>query len=232
MMTWDQIKAIQRARRAGAPLGDIAVMKFAMLHDPSPAQEAALRGAGEPCLDTDLASLRALPDGTLGREYARHLDDNGLAPLAVSPEVRRRYADRPYALRFTTTHDLMHTATGFPTTPAGEIGLFAFMIGQGFAGGSLWRLWSSAAIYVLFMPLHARGVIHNARLGLAMGRRAKDLLAAPLQDWLAEPLAVVRRRLGVPEPAQAGILPGHASWLYAKLLPKPMLPKPAEAAAT
>ncbi|MFY0542026.1 hypothetical protein [Nannocystis pusilla] len=60
--------------------------------------------------------------------------------------------------------------TGFPTTPAGEIGVFAFMIGQGF-GSSSAILWSSAVIYSLLMPLHVPGCGTTSASGCAWRRR-------------------------------------------------------------
>jgi len=230
MVSWKAIRELFRARRAGASLGDLAVMKFAMLAGPSADHDARLRSRGLGALDIDITALRALPDATVGREYARFLDERGLSPLAISPEMKERFADNPYALRYTTTHDLFHLLTGFPTTPAGEMGLFAFMIAQGFAGGSRSRLWFSAGSYLLFMPLHTPGLLRNVRLGLSMGEKARPLLEEPLEAYLTEPLDVVRRRLELPDPATAGIAPGHESLLSRWLLPNPA-PKPAASSA-
>ena len=76
--------------------------------------------------EQNLSVLRALPAGTLGREYARFLDANGIEPLVISPAVKESFRDNPYALRYTTTHDLHHVLTGFDTGLAGEAGVFAF----------------------------------------------------------------------------------------------------------
>ncbi|UQA55331.1 Coq4 family protein [Polyangium aurulentum] len=224
MPTWRQTLEMIRASRAGMPLGDLAVMKFDMLWHPPQEQQDRLRSHSNPCLDIDMNALRALPDGTVGREYARHLDENGLKQLTVSPAMKERYADKPYALRYTTTHDLFHVLTGFSTMPAGEIGLYAFMIAQGFADGSRQRLWSSAAAYIAFAPTHAPGILHNIKVGTEMGKKAKPLLEQPLETYLAEPIDAVRKRLGIPDPASAGIARGRQSavfkWLIPKLMPK------------
>ena len=221
-MTWNEMKEVMRARRAGASLGDIAVMKFDMYSGPTPALNARLKEQGNACLEVDMDALRRLPEGTVGRAYARHLDEHGLAPLEISDECKRRYADRPAALRYTTTHDLFHTLTGFSTTPAGELGLFAFMIAQGYGAGGLGTLRIAKWMYTLLMPTHAIGVWHNVRVGLALGERAANLVEQPLESLLREPLVDVRRRLGLPEdPARGGIAPGHDSLLAKWFLPKP-----------
>lgn len=219
MSKLNQYRELMRARRAGAPLADLVVMKFAIYAGEAPEMNERLRALDESCLEVDLDELRQMPEGSVGRTYARHLDEHGLQPMRVSAAVQRRYADNPLALRYTTTHDLFHVLTGFPTTPAGELGLFAFMIAQGFAGRG--RLRVSEIVYALLMPLHVPGVRHNVRVGLAMGRNAAPLLLQPMAPLLAQPLAEVRRRLGIPGPEEANIDPGHASLLTRWLLPKP-----------
>lgn len=226
MLSLNDIRTIRRARRAGAPLGDVATMKFAMLAGPRGSRDARQRGIPGGCLDVDMHALRRLPDGTVGREYARHLDRNGLSPLEVSDHIKAQYADDPYPLRYTTTHDLVHVLTGFPTTPAGEIGLFAFMIEQGFGSGR-GMLWLSSVVYAVMLPLHLRGVLHNIRVGIRMAREAESVLAAPLEALLDVPLPEARARLGIRPETVAAIAPGRQSPLAEWLLK----PKPAAAAS-
>lgn len=226
MMTFTQMREINRARREGAPLGDIAVLKFAALSGPSRDQNERLAALDDPCFVSDMDRLRALPDGTLGREYARHMDRNRLRPLAITPAMKARHADHPYALRTTTTHDLLHTLTGFPTTPAGELGLFAFMIGQGF-GPSRLMLWWGALVYSVIAPLHLRGILRNARIGLRMAREAQPLLAAPLEALVELPIDEARARVGLRRETIAAIDPGRRSALIEWMLPKDP-PEPAE----
>jgi ubiquinone biosynthesis protein Coq4 len=159
----------------------------------------------------DLPALRALPAGTLGREYARFLDANRIEPLVISDSVKERFRDNPYALRYTTTHDLHHVLTGFDTGLAGEAGVVAFNIGQGSAPGTWRLLWVPRLLWSLLSPTQARKIWHNLRVGQALGRRAKLVIAQPLESWFAEPLSQVRARLGIPDPQDASVLPsGHS----------------------
>jgi ubiquinone biosynthesis protein COQ4 len=208
-----------RAYRSGAPLGDVVVLKLDALSSPSRDVELeleSLRGYAPP---QDLSILRGLPVGSLGREYARFLDANAITPLVVSAAVRERFARAPYALRYTATHDLHHVLSGFDTGLAGEAGVLAFNVGQGSAPVGRAVLWLVRLLYTLASPTQARAIARNVRMGLAMGRRAKLVIASPLEAWFDEPLASVRARLGIPDPRGAGVLRSGRSVVARLLLP-------------
>ena len=124
-----------------------------------------------------------------------------------------RFADNPFAIRYTVTHDLHHLLTGFDTGVAGEMGVLAFSVGQGAAPvGPL-----GAALYgwlgPIMSPSQAAAIRHNYELGKRMGKRAKLVVAAPLESWLAEPLTAVRERLGIAASDIADERPSGRSWL-------------------
>jgi ubiquinone biosynthesis protein Coq4 len=202
-----KLMAAFRAYRAGAPLGDVVVLKLdALAAAPKGVDEtldALERGAFAP----DLGVLRLLPAGSLGREYARFLDANGIVPLAVSPAVRDRFRRNPYALRYTSTHDLHHVLAGFDTGLAGEAGVLAFNVGQGVAPLSRAMLRLVRVVYTILSPTQARAIANNVRVGLEMGKSAALVIASPVESYLEEPLAEVRRRLRIPDPREAGVLP-------------------------
>jgi ubiquinone biosynthesis protein Coq4 len=205
-----------RAFRSGAPLGDVALMKFAALTKSNPALDAKLLHLEHFAPKHDLVALRKMPVGSLGRIYARFLDDNGITPLEISPAMLARFADHPYAVRTTVTHDLHHVLTGFDAGLAGEVGVAAFMLGQG--ASTLGRyLKNSLRIVPLISPLQASRIRHNQKLGERLGARAKLLIAEPLEDFFPEPIDVVRTRLGLPDPRVAGVLPSGKS-AYVKLI--------------
>ena len=202
-----------RAYRAGAPLGDVAVLKLDALSGPPKGLEPRLEAVRGYAPEQNLAALRALPPGSLGREYARFLDANGIEPLVISPAVKQRFRDNPFVLRYTTTHDLHHVLTGFDTGLAGEMGNFAFSVGQGAAPGTGRLLGWTRILYSILSPSQARKIWHNVRVGRELGRKAKLLIAEPLESYFAEPLGQVRARLGLPDPAAAGVLASGSSIL-------------------
>jgi ubiquinone biosynthesis protein COQ4 len=200
-----------RAYRAGAPLGDVAVLKLDAL---SRVPEGVTRKLEAVCgyaPAQELAPLRGLPAGTLGREYARFLDANGITQLVVSPAVREQFRHEPYALRYTATHDLHHVLAGFDTGLAGEAGVLAFNVGQGAAPVSRAMLGVVRLVYTLVSPTQARAIANNLRVGRAMGENAELVMAAPLESWFEEPLVEVRARLGIPEPREAGVMASGGS---------------------
>lgn len=142
----------------------------------------------------DLDALAALPDGTLGREYARFLADRGFSPdLFQAPEnvadPRASYVMK----RIRQTHDLWHLVTGHPTNPAGEVALQAFTYGQLGAPSSL----------LIALAGTARGLSGRRTLPAEVwrayraGRRAAPLAAFAWEDHWATPLDEVRARLDI-----------------------------------
>ena len=148
-----KLLATWKAYRAGEPLGDVVVMKLDAYPQPRADVLRRLEAVCGYAPSHDLATLRALPDGTLGREYARFLDANAIEPLVVSPAVRERLRDRPYALRYTATHDLHHLITGFDTGLAGELGVLAFYVGQGSAPVGRGLLGVGKLLYAIVSPI-------------------------------------------------------------------------------
>jgi ubiquinone biosynthesis protein Coq4 len=193
------MKAV-RMLRGGVTLGDAAILKadaFGARATPeAEAQLEAVRGYLPPI---DLAALRALPDGTLGREYARMLDDGGLKPFTVSegfdPEILRRNV---MAVRYAVTHDMFHVLMGFDTSWAGEIGVLAFAAAQGYTRAQRWLgLPLAALLYPLLSPRTAPAIFAALRRGWRMGKRARFLLGVRLEEHFARPVADLRVEFGL-----------------------------------
>jgi ubiquinone biosynthesis protein COQ4 len=127
--------------------------------------------------------------------------------------VKERFRDNPFALRFATTHDLHHVLTGFDTGLAGELGNFAFSVGQGAAPGTGRLLGLMRVLYAVLSPTQATRIWRNVRLGRELGRRAKLVIAQPIESFFAEPLGEVRARFGIPDPVAAGVLASGTSIL-------------------
>jgi ubiquinone biosynthesis protein Coq4 len=68
-------------------------------------------------------------------------------------------------------------------------------------------------LWALLSPSQARRIWHNIRVGRELGRKAKLLIAQPIESYFEEPLGQVRARLGIPDPAAAGVLTSGSSIL-------------------
>ncbi len=217
-MQWSLYFEMMKKFRDGAPLGDVATMKFAAFGDtPEHVREQmeALAGYAPP-LRTD--ALLAMSPGTLGREYGEFLKRNKLEHLAVSDDVKERFKDNPYAIRYTLTHDLHHVITGFDTGIAGELGVAAFSAGQGVGIVSERVFRRLMPLYSVLLIGHGTEIRHNFRVGLEMGREASLVIGEKLEDWLDVPLSEVRARLGITDVRRAEIKKSKpsrfAKWLY------------------
>jgi ubiquinone biosynthesis protein Coq4 len=148
--------------------------------------------------DPELAPERLLrlPDGTLGREYARFILDNRIDPLATllaleSPKTTLEYLFR----RAYKLHDLMHVVLGADASVLGEVRIVSYTLGQ--AQGDSPRA-PAMALAVLFMNIGLRRPheVHEAiRLAHAwqeLGARSPWHVTFRVEDWLERPIEEVR----------------------------------------
>ena len=155
----------------------------------------------------DRERLRSLAPGTLGREYARFLDSEGisaegLVEASVEEEDDSVFLDdraRVLSMRLRDTHDLWHVVTGYQRDLFGEGALLAFSYAQTRNPG--------IAFIVVMAALRRWREGHSDAVRLSWeafrrGRRAASLVAADWEGMLELPLAEVRRMLGVDEPVE------------------------------
>jgi ubiquinone biosynthesis protein COQ4 len=166
---------------------------------------------------SDRARLEALPEDSLGRAYLRFMDAegisaDGLVEASVVGAGREVPSDPTELELFDSwmrdSHDVWHTVTGYGGDLIGEASLLAFSFAQtGHPGVGL--IVVAALLRTTFLgrvlrpgdppaldvdPAQVRRMIVD---GYRRGRRARWM---PAQDWealLAEPLDVVRQRVGV-----------------------------------
>lgn len=153
----------------------------------------------------DRDRLRALPNGTLGREYARFLDREGISAEGLVDASEEHEDDKIFlderarclSNRLRDTHDLWHVVTGYQRDLFGEHALLAFSYAQTRNPGigfivvmAAIRRWREGE----------KNVIPLAWEGYRRGRRAAFFVAADWEGMLAMPLDEVRRLLKVEEP--------------------------------
>ncbi|HEX8953120.1 MAG TPA: Coq4 family protein, partial [Polyangia bacterium] len=165
---------------------------------------AALRE--RPHVHLDLKALRALPTGTLGRQYALMMDRNGLDPASI-PTLPDDDEGRYLRAHLYETHDLWHVATGFGTDVAGELGLQAFYQAQ-LPGKLPAAILAAGFVNTLVYSFAQRDVrLREIARGWLLGHRSRPLLGVRWDDYLALPLDEVRARLGLDVDAVDRVLP-------------------------
>jgi ubiquinone biosynthesis protein COQ4 len=153
--------------------------------------------------------LAALPAGTLGGAYGRHMLRHHLSPNFY--EQLDTTDDALYLrARMFETHDLMHVICGYDTSVLGETGISGFYFGQqdryhGPGGGQLMvhTIIQQCAVFMhlaLTDPEDARLQIRAFIDGYQRGRQAEPFLAYRLEDMWSTPLDRVRQLLHI-EPA-------------------------------
>lgn len=145
----------------------------------------------------ELVKLRAMPEGSLGRALAAHMDELGVDfsqfDRKPTPRHDRDHIDR----HIYQVHDIWHTLTGFGPGPANEIGLLAFTLAQ------LEALPPLTLLSLATVRLFAAGqgdiapTFDAIAAGWQQGRAARNLFGVDWRDHFERPLAEVRREFGV-----------------------------------
>lgn len=180
--------------------GDVLLRRIDSQDGPTdPELEERLDGLCKdmPCID--LEELRQMPDGTLGREYARYMDEHGIDPITFSEDVKEVAERNVVAARYLVMHDLLHLLTGFPDNSyAGEIGLLAFCVEQGYGEEQEKALQIAEVLYPLLVPEAKEEIDATVEMGRRMGREADFVLAYRFEDNWEKPIEEVRKELGLP----------------------------------
>ena len=173
--------------------------RFAMS---DPAVAALARERYEPPL-YDTETLRAMPTGSLGYEYAKFLTSRG---LSVEDLVRdfdavprdTRDVDYLYSRRF-RTHDIHHLIANFNTSMAGEIGVAAIYYVQ--LRNPVGPVMGAAILsHAILEPEWLAPISEAIQHGYRIGRDAKNLFGFKYEEGWERPLEEWRREIGI-EPA-------------------------------
>ena len=156
----------------------------------------------------DRAWLESLPQGSLGRTYARfteveQISADGLTEASVEGRQEMRElsaAQIKYHERQRDAHDLWHVSTGYGRDPLGELCLLAVT----------WRQLGNPGILliILFGYLSSRkeapglGIGKAIMEGFRLGKAAKGLPSAEWERLLTLPLKDVRAELGIKTPTR------------------------------
>jgi len=154
----------------------------------------------------DFDRLRALPDGTLGREYVRFMESNQIDIVSFAEASLRHMAREDYANdavwtlvnRARDIHELVHLVSGYGTDELGEMCELAFFIREDPRPRA-----SRLAIRINIAAFRRRGYSHSEAVIAEAFRRGSEAALLTGADWegmMGWPLADVRESLGISEP--------------------------------
>lgn len=204
--TFRALRAIKRLVKNPAELGEVFRLVDA-IESPELEKTFVQDFANDPAMQralverprigrVDVAELRALPEGTLGREFADFLTSNALDPEDI--EVNEVHSAFDYIrAHLRETHDVWHVATGMGTDVAGELGLQAFYYAQ-FRAPLAVMLLTVGLLNTFFYEMDDRDRrMRQIVRGYLMGKRARSLVGYRWAERWATPLGEVRRELGI-----------------------------------
>jgi ubiquinone biosynthesis protein COQ4 len=172
-----------------------------MLAD-STGRELLARRPRLPALLSDHSALARLPDGSFGRAYLAFCRRHRINAATLVESENRMSRDfgrldplrQWFSDRLTVLHDLWHVLGGYDATQPGESAMICFSLPQGLG-------YRPMPVFVVMLLLAGHLSPRRALEAFRRGRRAAFLVAQPYEELLPQPLEAVRRRLGLPPPA-------------------------------
>lgn len=145
--------------------------------------------------NVDLPALGKLPDGTMGREFARYFEVSKIQPFSSPYEIRN---DVDFVVKwYRETHDLHHVLTGYSTEALGEMEVQAFALGNLGLRTSVLILGFAAVLTPHGLPPIWK-YADKLRVAYRRGQQSENLLRFRYERHLATPVEEVRRRMRIP----------------------------------
>ena len=143
----------------------------------------------------NMATLHALPEGTLGHELARYYVDNGIKPFESPYPISN---DVDYlAKRYRETHDIVHVLTGYGTDPVSELELQAFALGNLGLRQCIMIILFAAVTRADGLP-PVRKYTDKLWAAYRRGRKCKDILGPHYERYWESTVEDVRQQLHLP----------------------------------
>lgn len=143
----------------------------------------------------DLAMLRELPVGTLGRALAQYYADNGIKPFENSYPIRTEV--EYLAQRYRDLHDVVHVVTGYGTDAIGELELQVFVLGNVGFRRTILTVVAAAIVRPFGLP-PIWNFAGRLKAAYDRGRRSEEIVMSPRYEHLwSLTIEQVRERVGL-----------------------------------
>lgn len=175
-------------------IGDIPLLK-AEIFGLVPSRNFALQNLVKDGREIDTETLLYFPMDTFGCDYASFLKARNIKPIQFDRTLEIIANKHPFICRQFVVHDFLHVVLHFDTTYAGEMGVFAFLVGQNNTSWQKYFFALALIVYPLLSPLEVRQIFLNAKMGYQMGRRAVSVIEFPFESNFQLTTDQVRRKI-------------------------------------
>ncbi|TMA32786.1 MAG: hypothetical protein E6J87_11835 [Deltaproteobacteria bacterium] len=183
------INALVYEALANAPPG-----REAELARENPELAALFEQGYDPALEP--ARLEALPDGTLGREYARFIRANQIDPLGNLLVLSRPKNLLEYQFwRAYKLHDVLHIVLDCDATALGEVPIVAYSLGQARSTGVRAPAMALCVLLLhmaLRRPEQFQTAVRLAAQWMHRGEQTRGYATHRLEEWMERPVSEVR----------------------------------------
>ena len=142
------------------------------------------------------ARLEALPDGTLGREYARFIRANQIDPLGNLLALSRPKNLLEYQFwRSYKLHDVLHIVLDCDATALGEVPIVAYSLGQARSTGVRAPAMALCVLLLhmaLRRPEQFQTAVRLAAQWMRSGEQTRGYATHRLEEWMERPVSEVR----------------------------------------
>lgn len=148
----------------------------------------------------DMAKMRQLPDGTVGREYVAWLDKEGVSPDTRSQVRYIDDAECAYVMqRYRECHDFYHALTGLPVIVEGEVALKAFEFAN-----TLIPMTGLSMVAAVRLKREEQKRIFNTYFPWAIrnGLVSKEVINIYWEEELETDVEALRERIGLEKPPE------------------------------
>lgn len=194
-----------------------ALERYAKILNEDPAIRASFKNRIR-IAPMDLKRLKALPEGTLGREFHLFVKANDIDPSSLP--IRPHSTDAEYIMaHLYETHDIYHVVTGFGTDVAGELGVQGFYAAQSPNPHALLLLGGGLFNTMLYNMNRQDAILKTIVRGWLLGKSSRILFGTNWNELWHLPLADVREQFGIRVEAVNAIAPGGHENFFADRLP-------------
>lgn len=156
----------------------------------------------------DINELSAMPEGTLGNTFARHMK-HWKMDVVFYPEIDDPEDDDITYLRQRSreTHDIHHAVLGMKPDHLGEMEISAFYLAQLTIPLSAALLATGLLVATIKKPWMLERLLESIIKGWTLGKKSKQILAVKWEEQWLRPVNELREELGIEIPFETWELP-------------------------